>query len=197
MRYSIGVDPGLGETGVVLCKDDDDLTPIAWATFNSPTGHSTLARAMALGTEVVSQILAWVHEYGIKKLDIAIELPIYSYNANSYEKQIRLLQEIESGIFYMVAGVCEECWVTEINPRQSKLLATGNGNANKDEVIVCSPFKDYKEFSPSIKKPTVEALADAWAHANATWEGQQGAPRINWVKASAAPINYIHSGRVK
>lgn len=190
MRYAIGIDPGLTETGVVLCQDDDDLTPIAWSTFSSPTGHTTLARVVSLAAEIVSLLVDWVTEFDIKELDVAIETPIHKANIASYGKQMRLLQEIESGVFHIVAGELDVCWITEVNPVQSKMLATGNPRANKDMMVEYSPFESY-----IVRKSTLEAIADAWAHANAAWGGQKGAPRANFAAISAAPVNHVHAGR--
>jgi Holliday junction resolvasome RuvABC endonuclease subunit len=192
MRYAVGVDPGLKETGVVLCYDDKNLTPIAWATFTSPTGHIDLARVVSLASAVIALLDDWVGEYDIKELDVAIETPIFGRNVASYGKQMRLLQEIESGVFHIVAGELNECWVTEVNPVQSKILATGNPRAGKDLMVGCSPFENY-----IVRKSTLEAIADAWAHANAAWKGQKGAPRANFAAIHAAPIDHVHAGRAK
>ena len=190
MRYAVGIDPGLTETGVVLCQDDDNLTPIAWSTFSSPTGHTTLARVVSLAAEIVSLLAEWITEFSIKELDVAIETPIFKVNIASYGKQMRLLQEIESGVFHIVAGELEACWVTEVNPTQSKILATGNPKAGKSLMVGCSPFENY-----IVRKSTLEAIADAWAHANAAWGGQKGVPRANFAAISAAPVNHVHAGR--
>jgi Holliday junction resolvasome RuvABC endonuclease subunit len=190
MRYAVGIDPGLTETGVVLCEDDDDLTPVAWATFSSPTGHTTLARVVSLASEVVALLMGWCQEYDIKELDVAIETPIQKVNVASFGKQMRLLQEIESGVFHIVAGNLDQCWVTEVNPIQSKQLATGNPRAGKDLMVNCSPFENY-----IVRKSTLEAIADAWAHANAAWKGLKGAPRANFAAVLAAPVNHVHTGR--
>lgn len=189
MRYAVGIDPGLMETGVVLCNDDDDLTPVAWATFSSPTGHTTLARVVSLAGEVVALLMGWCQEYDIKELDVAIETPIQKVNIASFGKQMRLLQEIESGVFHIVAGQLDQCWVTEVNPVQSKMLATGNPRAGKDLMVNCSPFENY-----IVRKSTLEAIADAWAHANAAWKGLEGAPRANFAAVNAAPVNHVHKG---
>lgn len=190
MRYAVGIDPGLMETGVVLCNDDDDLTPVAWATFSSPTGHTTLARVVSLASEVVMTLMGWCQEYDIKELDVAIETPIQKVNVASFGKQMRLLQEIESGVFHIVSGQLNECWVTEVNPVQSKILATGNPRAGKSLMVNCSPFENY-----IVRKSTLEAIADAWAHANAAWKGLEGAPRANFAAVNAAPVNHVHVGR--
>lgn len=188
-RYAVGIDPGLGETGVVLCDNDDDLTPIAWATFCSPTGHTDLARVVSMAATIVNQILDWVLTYDVREVDIGIELPVLAKNPAGFGKQIRLLQEIESGVFHIIAGETCECWVTEVNPTQSKILAAGHKGASKQEIIDSGPFKGYE-----VRRKTLEALADAWAHANATWSVQKNAPRINFAAAQAAPVDYKHAG---
>ena len=171
-RFAIGVDPGVTETGVVLSQEDarGDLIPVAHATMSCPPGESQVARVTALAGNVVNLILCWVEEYKIEAVDIAIELPIFNGNAQSLILQIRLLQEIESGIFHIVAGELMECWVTEVNPITSKSLA---GCARGEKPVSVSPFADYK-----ARKATKEALADAWAHSLATWGIAKKATRL-------------------
>jgi Holliday junction resolvasome RuvABC endonuclease subunit len=162
-RFAIGIDPGVTETGVVLSQEDTrgDLIPVAWATMSCPPGDSQVARVTALAGNVVNLIMCWIEEYEIEAVDIAVELPIFNGNPQALILQIRLLQEIESGIFHIVAGELMECWVTEVNPATSKSLA---GCGKREKPVAVSPFADYE-----ARIATKEALADAWAHSLATW----------------------------
>jgi Holliday junction resolvasome RuvABC endonuclease subunit len=164
-RWCIGIDPGLRETGAVLFLDEGEETPVAWSTWScASTEFEDIQRVVALASRVIDEILFWIAEYGIEKLDISIETPVYKRNAATFTKQVRLVQEIESGIFHIVAGELAECWVTEINPISSKVLSTGRGRATKEEMIAVSPFTNSK-----ARKHTVETLADAWSHGLAAW----------------------------
>ena len=162
-KYSIGLDPGFGETGMFLGKDvGNDIRMLDYASFRCPKKSvPDLARAVSLAGAVVNRILGWIDDYGIEALDISIELPIYNGDAQTLIKQARLLEEIESAIFYMVAGQLRECWLTEVNPSTSKFLV--NCPPNRKPVPE-SPFADSQE----MEVPTQEALADAWAHSQAT-----------------------------
>ena len=171
MLWSIGVDPGFGKTGLVLCRDDDVNAPVAWATFTCPTGETDLNRACTLGGEVVNQVTTWIEEHEIKHLDISIEMPIMRRGSRrgadpvtTFMKQMRLIQEIESGVVYLVGSLVKDSWITEVNNKTSKVLAAGNGSASKPMMVRASPFRDMK-----ANVATKEALADAWAHGLATW----------------------------
>lgn len=169
-RWAIGIDPGVTELGIVLSREDKqgDLDPVAWATMSCPPGDPGLARVVSLAGNVVNLILCWVVEYEIEEVDIAIELPIFNRNAQGLILQVRLLEEIESGLFHLVAGELNECWLTEVNPVTSKSLA---GCGKKEKPVAVSPFEHYDpgRKTPKQNRDTVEALADAWAHSLATW----------------------------
>ncbi len=190
-RYTVGIDPGFGETGVVLYDVDDDGHPIAWSTFSCGPGETDICRTVSLGGVVVNLLLDWIKEYGIKHLDVAIELPIYNKNPKTFTKQIRLLEELESGIFHIIAGQVEECWMTEVNPKTSKMLATTDGDAPKAAMVAASPFKEYND----VLQPTREALADAWAHGLATWGGCNKCVRVKFSDLRAAEVRYVYAGR--
>ena len=166
-KWGVGLDPGFGETGVFLFYEDESchVHIVAWATFKCPPGGKPdLARAVSLAGTVVNILFEWIQKYDIKLLDIAIELPIYkrSSGPQTLIKQARLLQEIESGIFHIIAGELTECWLTEVSPSTSKRLA--NCPMNRKPVAE-SPVAE----TPGLNVATREALADAWAHSLATW----------------------------
>lgn len=171
-RWAIGIDPGLTETGVVLSREDSkrNLVPVSWASFKSPTGDEDLPRVVALAGNIVNLLIEWVDEYAIEEVDIAIEYPVLRRNPAGFFKQVRLYQEIESGVFHIVAGLLNECWVTEINPVTSKALA---GVGKKEKPTDVSPFANH-----DLPLATKEALADAWAHSLGTWRVAKSSTRL-------------------
>lgn len=186
MRHSVGLDPGYSELGLVLAPDGDEITPIAWATYACPKkGVPDLSRSVSLAGCVVNRLLAWIEEFEITKLDIAIETPIFNGNPKTLMIQVGLLQELQSGIFHMVAGELDECWVTLVNPATSKTLA---GCGKSEKPVAQSPFAEL----PDITKATREALADAWAHALSTWG--IGGKRIAYHQLQAAVVKHVHYG---
>ena len=197
MKYIIGIDPGLTETGVVLYDDENDQDVLSWSTFSAPnTGAADVSRVVSLAAAVVNRIMAWITEYKIEQVDICIELPIYNKKAGNVQgliKQARLLEEIESGIFHIVAGELKECWVTEVNPVTSKTLATNYGRATKAEMIAASPFKAGKAGTPGATVATLEAIADAWAHGQAAWD--VAGMRLDYCKLTAAELKERFNAR--
>ncbi len=187
MKWAIGIDPGFGETGLVLQRESSrfELEVVAWATYGCPKkGTPDLTRAVSLAGCVVNTLVDWVDTYDIEELDIAIELPVYNGNAQTLITQIRLLEEIESGIFHIVAGEVSECWLTEVNPATSKSLA---GCGPKEKPTEQSPFE-----RDEISQHTHETLADAWAHGLATWG--VGGTRFALHELQAAVIKHVSAG---
>jgi Holliday junction resolvasome RuvABC endonuclease subunit len=182
-RYVVGCDPGFGETGLVLYLDDAEQNILEWATFKSPPGgRAAAARAASLAEHVINEMVTWIERHDIQLLDIGIELPIFGRNVASYQKQMRVVQEIESGLLFRVSGEVQECWVTEVLPNQSKLLACNYGGATKAEIIMVSPFTSG--YNINMPQATIEAVADAWAHGLATWGVMGGRFSLSSVKAS-------------
>lgn len=183
-RYIVGIDPGFTETGVVLYRDLDEMEILEWATFKCPPTQvrASATRAAALAEHVLAEITKWIERHGIQHLDVSIEIPFLGKNPASYQKQIRVVQEIESGVFYRLAGEVQELWVTEIGPKQVKVLATNDGGASKAAVIAASPFGSNGE----ITEKTLEAIADAWAIGLAAWGVKGG--RFNFSSLKAAKV---------
>lgn len=194
-RFAIGIDPGVTELGIVLSQENErrDLVPVAWATMSCPPGDPGLTRVVSLAGCVVNLILDWIHEYGIEAVDIAIELPVYKRNAQGLILQVRLLEEIESGIFHIVTGELQECYVTEVNPITSKSLA---GCAKSEKPVAVSPFADYDPGHRTAKanRDTREALADAWAHSLAGWGVAKSSTRMAFHDLQASTVKSINAG---
>jgi Holliday junction resolvasome RuvABC endonuclease subunit len=171
MRWSIGIDPGFGMTGVVLLKASEQEKVVDAAVFScGASAGNHFERTISLSASVVDQVCRWITDHKITHLDIGIETPIFGKhrNANVFSLQWRLIQELESGLVYVPASFdgMRELWITEIHNKTSKMLATGSGEADKPAMIAASPFNGNKEFDQS----RLEALADAWAHSLCTWD---------------------------
>jgi hypothetical protein len=191
-HLSIGVDPGLLEGGAVAFDDLDEFTPLAWAVWScAATDDPDMAKVLAMADQVVDAILQWATGLEAQRLDVSIELPIAKkdqfFNPRTFAKQVRLIQEIESGIYYRVASEVVECFMTEVYPNTSKKMATNHGGASKAEVLAASPFSSLK--APMGSKKT---LADAWSHGLSTWPGKSGkvAARMNFTQMKMSEVRY-------
>ena len=164
-RWCVGIDPGLTETGVVLCRENNrrDLEVVESATYACPTqaGVPDICRVTALAGAVIDLLTEWQARFDVGRWDVAIEYPVYKRNAKGFQRQIQLYESIMEGVLFQISGLMEECWVTEVNPMTSKSLA---GCGPREKPVDQSPFKDL-----TIPKASKEALADAWAHALGTW----------------------------
>lgn len=190
MKASFGIDPGLTKTGMVAYPDADDRAILAWATFAcTGTKNPDLARVLSLASCVVNEMLRWIESLEVQDLDIGIELPFLAKNPQGFAKQMRLVQEIESGIYYRIAPEVRECWVTEVYPKTSKLMACNYGAATKAEIIQASPFEGWRTMHEDWKLDTAEAIADAWAHGLCTWGGAKDpAARLNFTALRPAHV---------
>lgn len=166
--WSVGIDPGLTETGMVLL--DPARKYRAGATFTAPRMSGTdLERVVNLGASVVGMLAAWSVQYGFRRVLIGMEYPIVSSgNISAYRKQVSLLHEIERELWAQTQASCKVYGedatlvrIAEINPSVSKRLLTGDSKASKEEMVAKGPFGDRRE----IPLLTREALADAYAHA--------------------------------
>lgn len=187
MKHIIGIDPGFTETGVVLYSDDEEGI-LRWATFRCPAhGQASAARAASLADHVINEIVRWVEKHEVTHLDVCIEIPFLGRSVESYQKQMRVVQEIESGLLFRLSGELIELWVTELAPSQAKSLACNYGQATKDQVIAASPFATS---TPGTREPlsnsTVEALADAWAIGQGAWAVK--GKRFNFSSVKAAKV---------
>jgi len=192
-KWSIGIDPGFRETGVVLgCEEGTEYKLVEWVTFSCPAdNYEDLSRAAALGEVVVDEVVRMIDMYHIKQLDVSMETPIYRHNAATLMKQIRLYQEIQSGLLFCVTGQVEQFWLTEVYPATSKSLLTGNGKANKADMIAGFKVDTGIELEGESVH-TAETVADAYAHSLACWLPTQH--RINMTILQAAVVSETGRG---
>jgi len=189
MKHSIGIDPGLGETGLVLCTEDSRKEQVLhhWRTYSCPPAdNADLTRVVSLASSVVDTIIGWIDEEHITELDVCIELPVYKHNALTYTKQIRLLEEIESGLFFTATGLIDKMVLTEVYPTTSKTLLTSNSRAKKPEMVRC--FEKLTGWTLDAPKATKEAVADAYAHSLACWLHNVSGNRMNLTDMHAAAV---------
>ena len=172
MKYAIGIDPGVTQTGLVLRRGNEIL---AHQTYSVSRGECACMRVVSLADVIVGKIDDWIFQYDICVLDTAIETPIYNSNPKGFELQWRLVQAIETGIIDVLDGFVGEIWITEVGPTASKKLSTGRGNANKPEIAAASPFEE--EDFPNTN--SFYTIADAWSHSLAAWEGCKDCNRID------------------
>lgn len=170
-KFSLGIDPGFTETGLVLRLDGQRKQILEGVVLSCRPNGSAFMRTLALCDQITDYIGAWIDLYEILYIDITIERPIYNQNPDSFEKQWRLVQAIESQLVLMPImaelddQLLREYWLTEVMPSTSKKLATGDGKANKYRVARVSPFLE-QDFE---KRDTWQTLGDAWSHSLAAW----------------------------
>jgi len=174
--WVVGVDPGFGMTGLVLMHGK---TVAAFASYTSPPSDDVIGRVTSMSNSIVTQILKWIWQFELTDVSISIETPIYNSNAGTLMLQMRLFQDIESGLYHLIAPELTVCNVYEVNPTTSKTLATGNGRASKGEIITASPLLSIWAENPAPQE-VMEAIADAWAHSLAVYSDDiEGVDMVN------------------
>lgn len=161
-QWTIAIDPGFGETGILLKRGSEAKE---WAVYSCPSGPAPFTRAASLAEKLLDLLHQWVLRYKIEMLDVVIERPVWNKNAAAFELQWRLVQQIEAGLWIWVTSEVPRLWVTEIHPTYSKKLATGRGDATKQEVAEASPFR--RDAFPRVT--TWTTMGDTWAHSLAAW----------------------------
>src|SRR5262245_48669732 len=128
--YSVGVDPGLGEAGMVLLHGG---TVVEYALVRDTygPGFPTAVRAQNIAVRLVEHLQTWVDRHQSVDLALAIEQPIYNANAAAFAKQIATYQAILAAVLGHVAPMVAALTVAEPIPSESKHLATGSGSAPK------------------------------------------------------------------
>ena len=135
-----------------------------------------VVRAAVLAQRIVAWVRYTVSEYGLEVCRIGIELPVVAIkrgpggrvlgmNVETYKKQVRLLQMVEAFLIFNVASMCE-LEVAEFGNATSKKLLTGNGQADKNEMLAAGPFTKMKPVGRA------KTLTDAYAHALSANAGQ-------------------------
>lgn len=149
--WILGIDPGLGMTG--LCLLDPDGTPKAAACLKAEGPEQVdLVRYSRLSCGVSDALIKWCRLFSIDELMIGIEYPVMkASNVVNYRKQASTIAIME----LQLVGEFSVDYLVEVNPTEVKKAATGRGDATKAEIIKASPLTGSGK--------AVEAMADAWA----------------------------------
>lgn len=173
----IGIDPGVTRLGL---HAEVNRTPVANATYASDADKDynvfpNANRVWSLAQDVV----VWVDEKQGEAdglLVIAIETPIFNgRNPKAFELQWRLFQEIVHAL-----TTSFKCTIIEVNNKTAKKCATGDGNADKMDVICASPYDGPGPWNAKGTKAKAdynanqEAIADAWAIAQCCYGPKVG-----------------------
>lgn len=162
--YSVGIDPGLGEAGIVLRRDSDGWV-LEWALTSDRLGthYPAAFRVQAVAARLAEHLQNWVIAHDIDDLAVGLEMPIYNRNATAYAKQYATIQAIEAMLISVVAPMVSKLRIAEPHPSESKHLATGSGGAPKAEVYRKSPFPKMLSDA-ALPEHSLETLGDAWSH---------------------------------
>jgi Holliday junction resolvasome RuvABC endonuclease subunit len=150
--WTVGIDPGLKETGV--CLLDGDGNPVTASTIKADSARRPdLERIFRLSRTVAREVALMASRMPFDaQLRVGIEYPIQrAGNVVNYAKQICTLYAIE----HEMLAQDFEVELVEINPTSVKQAAVGAPDATKREIIAASPFVGEGH--------TVETMADAWA----------------------------------
>lgn len=167
--WVIGVDPGLGTTGLVLCKHDVPVAAVA-ASGHSSAMFPLEVRTRAMALFVKEHVRAWVIKHKIDHLFVQIETSFLrpppvgrGVNARGLMAQMTLYGMMVSALFELQVehadqGLC--VWFAPVHNQTVKAVFTGDGDAAKFTMISNSAW---------AKRSDVEArehLADAQAIAS-------------------------------
>ncbi len=160
--WVIGIDPGYGHTGAVL-RRVDERDPVAWACWsNDDTREWPTLRAMSIAFPLVETAIGWILEHSIEDLEICLEYPIYNGNAKTLMIQMSLYDMLHAYCYDYLRPHVERLWSTEVNNKTSKRRLTGNGSADKTDMIRQSPWANYKD--QGLTYVQAHTLADSFAH---------------------------------
>ena len=160
-EWTLGLDPGFERSGLVLLRNKE---LIAWALHKLDKTACDVgwARAASLANGMLDSASRWVESFAIRELAVAIELPVYTRNPQTFLLQVRLLQELESGLSLWMQTCLDKLYITEVNPSTSKRLLAGNAKADKHAMIAASP---WAALVGHMSHTDLHTLADSYAHA--------------------------------
>lgn len=182
----LGIDPSLNSTGICLIDTEKKL-PKYWIVTNDNKYKS--AKMIEYITKEFRHkrldICFWQHTDTTSKKYSDIEQtkthnilnlkniiasiikkvkPDYVYMEGvSYASAGRVADL--AGLNYLIRDICRDCQLHIISPNENKKIATGNGSADKEEMIFAWQKCDnlYKDIDKRIK---TDDLADAYFLAN-------------------------------
>lgn len=188
--WAVGIDPGLGTTAMVLTKNDIPVAAVA------VRGRSHMTAPLECRVQDIAEycreyIEAWMLNHDIDNLFIQMETAIYNRgivrNVKTLMSQCTLYGAIVSELHALVDDECR-IFFAPVNNKTAKATFTGDGEANKTEMITHSAWR----MRPDVEER--EHLADAQAIAGVYGEimefvgGQPLAPVYVDNKLGKGPI---------
>jgi Holliday junction resolvasome RuvABC endonuclease subunit len=168
--FSIGLDPGLRQAGIVLVDHSTDrVLELGVVEADPGTDIWSYLRAESVAQRLIEQVAMWCVKHSVRTLDIGIETPIYNHNPDSHAKQWRTVHAIQHAIVSQLPALVPELWVTEVGPSISKRLATGNGGASKAQILGAMMDRHELPVMDRLDDERRETIADAWAHSLCTY----------------------------
>ena len=170
-EWVLGIDPGFGNTGAVLRLSRDKLPAKAACWYNDDTADWPVRRAQSICIPMIETVLAWVQENDITKLTVCMETPVYNGNAKGLMLQMILYAVIQAALYDYLVPILDEVYIIEVNNQTSKVALTGKGSAKKEDMIACSPWKDYvlRDMTYSQAHTLADALGHSLAEKGTRW----------------------------
>lgn len=158
-KFIIGIDSSLSCTGWAVLTFNKNPKLITYGKITTDSEEDTSENLLIRYRKIYDAILALIGSYEGKIEIIVIEQPNTSRNMKVARKLIGLYQIIRFFIHLRYNIV-----VGEINTKHAKTVVTGNGNAEKSEVIesINELFKTKFKFSKK-KEDSDDDIADAIA----------------------------------
>lgn len=157
--WIVGIDPGLRTTAMVLTKRDVPVAAVAVKGRNYATAPLE-CRVQDIAEYCVDYIESWMVRYQIENIFVQLETAIHNpglvRNVKVLMSQCTLYGAIVSQLHRLADDTCR-VFFAPVNNKTAKATFTGDGNANKVEMISTSAWR---------KRPDVEDrehLADAQA----------------------------------
>lgn len=157
MKVVLGIDQSLTSTGVVVIRHTVDKNEVLYhaSLQTEPTGLSDYADVLHRANSIADRIVNIVDMY--KVTDIAIEGLSFGSKGNATRNLAMLF-----------AIICNKLNITEpytVPPTTLKKFATGNGRADKKEVLESVKLHDV-DLHSELSRLTIKAgkydLADAY-----------------------------------
>ena len=156
----LGVDPGYGNTGVVLrLHSEADAKAAVCYRNDQPTDEWDILRSEAICIPMIEQIVAWINTYDIEELEVCLEVPFYAKNAQVLLKQMTLFVLIQKYVWDYLVPIVDEVYLTIVSNKTSK-AKLAHGGADKLEMVKASPWAGNNDITFN----QAHTLADAYAH---------------------------------
>ena len=155
MHY-LGIDQSLTSTGVVVL--DDQLSLVDYQIISSDPSKSVYSRSWSILQKIREMIVKHAVNYvGIEGLAMTMK--------GNATRSLAILQGVivTDLLFNPPEGnLLSQKALEIISPSQLKKFATGNGKANKADMIKALPPSVIEEMKKGVAKKSINDLADAY-----------------------------------